>query len=71
MNLSSEGSPGHRWRVCSEGLIFHTCFLSFWSPCQEAELGLYPMAWSFSSCNDNIVYLLFKVIEKQHHTQKN
>ncbi len=29
MNLSSEGSPGHRWRVCSEGLVFHTCFPSF------------------------------------------
>ncbi len=38
MNLPSEGSPGHRLSVCSEGLVFHTCFLSFLSPCQEAKL---------------------------------
>lgn len=31
----------------------------------RSRTGLYPMARSFSSYNDNIVYFLFKVIEKQ------
>ncbi len=62
MNLSSEGSPGHRWRVCSEGLVFHTCFPSFWFPCQEAKLAC--IQWHGVSQAAITTLCIFKVIDR-------